>query len=96
MREGYIYILSNKTDSTLYIGVTNNLLRRVQEHKDKIDKTSFSSRYNLSKLLYYEFFDKIEDAIQREKQLKKWSRKKKEFLISTINSKKEDLYETLF
>jgi len=96
MREGYIYILSNKTDSTLYIGVTNNLLRRVQEHKDKIDKNSFSSRYNLSKLLYYEFFDKIEDAIQREKQLKKWSRKKKEFLISTINSKKEDLYETLF
>ena len=87
----FIYILSNKTNTVIYIGVTSNLKKRVWEHKQKVVE-GFTAKYNVNKLVYYEIFDSITVAIQREKQLKADSRKKKELLISTINPKWEDLY----
>ena len=86
----YIYILSNHSNSTLYIGVSGNLEGRLYQHKNKF-VDSFSSRYNLYKLVYYEETKFVEDAIAREKQLKKWSRKKKEALIESINKDWRDL-----
>ena len=86
----YIYILTNKTHSTLYIGVTNNLQRRLYEHQNKLVE-GFTAKYNISKLVYYEVYGDIELAITREKTLKKWSRKKKEELITRFNSDWKDL-----
>ncbi len=88
----FIYILSNKTNSTLYIGVTNDLRRRVWEHKQKMLE-GFSKEYNLGKLVYYEQFDDITQAIEREKQLKKWNREWKERLIRQHNPDWNDLYK---
>ena len=79
----YIYILTNKNKTTLYIGVTNNLTRRLFEHQN-IYK-GFVKRYNCNNLIYYERFCSILTAIAREKQLKKWNRTKKEKLISSAN-----------
>ena len=87
----YVYILSNKKHGTIYIGVTNNLVRRIHEHKEKIIK-SFSQKYDLTKLVYYEVFDSIVDAIAREKNLKNWKREWKVELIEKINPEWEDLY----
>ncbi|KKR72370.1 MAG: Endo/excinuclease amino terminal domain-containing protein [Candidatus Roizmanbacteria bacterium GW2011_GWB1_40_7] len=70
----WIYIITNKSNSTLYIGVTSNLVKRIYEHKNHIVK-GFSSKYNLNKLIYYEQYEQIEEAILREKRLKKWNRK---------------------
>ena len=82
----YIYILTNKNRTVLYIGVTNNLKRRIHEHQNpKVSSKSFSSRYNTVYLVYYEQFFSIRKAIQREKQLKRWSRMKKNRLIATQN-----------
>lgn len=92
-REGWVYILTNKNKTTLYIGVTANLIRRVQEHKNKRNPNSFSSKYNLYFLIYYEHFSDIVEAIMREKQLKNWRRSKKEILIALINPNWEDLWE---
>lgn len=69
----YLYIITNKKDGVLYIGVTNNLERRIFEHKNKLIK-GFSSRYNLNKLIYFEIFQSINEAIKREKNMKKWKR----------------------
>ena len=77
MKPGYIYILTNKNNTTLYVGVTAYLKERIIQHKEKHYKTSFSARYNLNKLVYYETFQMIGDAIGREKQLKAGSRAKK-------------------
>jgi putative endonuclease len=86
MQKGsYIYIMTNQNKTTLYIGVTNDLERRVQEHRTHIHKDSFTAKYNLEKCVYYEIFLDIEQAIAREKQLKRWSRSKKEMLIKRIN-----------
>ncbi|KKS66820.1 MAG: Excinuclease ABC subunit C [Parcubacteria group bacterium GW2011_GWC2_42_6] len=79
----YVYILSNKSN-TLYIGVTNNLQRRLFEHKNKLVK-GFTNRYNLNKLIFYEVFSNPEEAISAEKMIKKWSRVKKINLIKTKN-----------
>ncbi len=87
----YIYILSNKKHGTIYIGVTNNLVKRIHEHKEKIIK-SFSQKYDLTKLVYYEVFDSIVDAIAREKNLKNWKREWKVELIEKMNPEWEDLY----
>jgi putative endonuclease len=87
----YVYILSNKKHGTIYIGVTNNLVRRIHEHKEKIIK-SFSQKYDLTKLVYYEVFDSIVDAIAREKNLKNWKREWKVELIEKMNPEWEDLY----
>ena len=91
MNNYYVYILSNKYNTTLYIGVTNNLVRRVYEHKNKLVQ-GFTSKYNLNKLVYYEQTTSIESAIAREKQLKNFSRAKKEQLIDQINMERIDLY----
>jgi len=89
---GYIYILTNKHHTVLYTGVTNNLSRRVKEHKEKVNK-GFTKRYNVDKLVYYEIFDNIYDAICREKQIKAGSRQKKIDLVNSINSEWKDLIE---
>ncbi|MCL2683060.1 MAG: GIY-YIG nuclease family protein [Bacteroidales bacterium] len=88
---GYIYIMTNDHRTTLYIGVTNDLERRVQEHRTHFHKHSFTAKYNLEKCVYYEYFLNIEQAIKREKQLKKWSRGKKEILINRLNPKWNNL-----
>ena len=93
MKPGFIYIITNKNNTTLYIGVTSNLPNRIIEHKEKRYQNSFSSRYNLDKLVYYEQFQMIGDAIGREKQLKGGNRAAKERLINSINPEWNDLYE---
>ena len=80
----YVYILSNYTNSTLYIGVTNDLKRRIYEHKNKLI-SGFSSKYNVNKLVYFEETTDIKSAIQREKNLKKWKREWKDELIKKNN-----------
>ncbi len=92
---GYIYILTNKNNTVLYTGVTNNLNRRIYEHKEKFIKNSFTAKYNASKLVYFETFQDIEVAIAREKQLKGGSRAKKEALINSINPEWKDLYDEI-
>lgn len=82
--------MTNYLNSTFYIGVTNNLYRRVKEHKDKYNK-GFTSKYNLCKLVYFEISDSIEVAILREKQLKNWKRQWKIDLIQSINTSFKDL-----
>ena len=82
---GYVYIMTNKNRSTLYIGVTNDLCRRVYEHKKHMVKDSFTHKYNLENCIYYEEFPSIGLAIQREKMLKKWNRQKKVDLINKKN-----------
>jgi putative endonuclease len=89
-----IYILTNEFNSVLYTGVTNNLKKRVYEHKEKIN-TGFTSKYNVNKLVYYEHFTNIHDAIAREKQIKAGSRKKKIQLIESLNIQWQDLYESI-
>ena len=88
---GYVYIMTNKNKTTLYIGVTNDLIRRVQEHKKHSIKNSFSHKYNLEYCIYYEEFSYFDIAIKREKELKKWNRKKKEDLINKINPEWKEL-----
>lgn len=81
----YVYILTNKSKTVLYTGVTNDLKRRLQEHKGKLNPNSFTARYNVEFLLYYEHFNWIQLAIAREKEIKDLKRDKKEILINTIN-----------
>jgi len=90
---GYIYILTNKSNSTLYVGVTSDLQKRLFEHINKIYLTSFTSKYNMNKLVYFEGFNRIEEAIAREKQLKGGSRKKKIELINRTNPHWKDLVD---
>jgi putative endonuclease len=92
MKPGFIYILTNKNNTTLYIGVTANLEQRIKQHKAKIDKKSFTARYNVSKLVYYEAFQMIGDAIAREKQLKGGNRAQKIALIESINPEWNELF----
>jgi len=88
-KDYYVYIMSSYR-GTLYIGVTNNLLRRVNEHKEKINE-GFTKKYNCTSLVYYEHFSDIEESIEREKQLKRWRREKKIWLIELMNPKWDDL-----
>ena len=82
----YVYILSNPGRTVLYIGFTENMVRRLQEHIDnKGTKKSFAGKYNCTDIIYYEVYQYVNDAIGREKQLKKWSRSKKELLIKGHN-----------
>ncbi|HPL92931.1 MAG TPA: GIY-YIG nuclease family protein [bacterium] len=94
MRTYYIYIISNFNLTVFYIGVSNNLHRRLIEHREHLNKKSFSAQYNLTKLLYYEDYENIDDAIQREKQLKNWHRDWKLNLIRTINPLFKDLSDS--
>ena len=93
MKAGFIYIITNKNHTTLYIGVTSNLPGRIRQHKQKKYRNSFSARYNLEKLVYWEAFQEIGDAIGREKQLKGGSRQKKLDLINARNPDWLDLYD---
>ena len=88
--QGVVYILTNTWNTTLYTGVTRDLRRRVAEHKLHLNK-GFSSKYNTDKLVYYEAYDRLEDAIHREKQLKKWHRDWKEKAINDFNPEWRDL-----
>lgn len=90
----FIYILTNKNNSVLYIGVTNNLTRRIYEHKEKL-APGFSNDYQLSKLVYYEVFPSITQAIEREKALKNWHRDWKNRLITKQNPSWKDLYQEI-
>jgi len=94
VKGGYVYIMSNKRDGTLYIGVTSSLSRRVWEHRQGIID-GFTKRYGLKRLVYYEPYDDIRNALQREKNLKHWPRAWKLSLIHEANPDWEDLYEQL-
>src|SRR5579872_5501543 len=93
-QEYYIYLLTNKSLNVLYTGVTNHIIRRIYEHKIKAVE-GFTKKYNVDRLVYYEVYPEINDAIAREKQIKGWSRKKKVALINQMNPEWQDLYEEL-
>lgn len=94
MKEYYIYILASKRNGTLYIGVTNNLIRRIYEHKQNLID-GFSKKYNVHILVYFEAMTNIETAITREKQLKRWDRDWKITLIEKSNPQWKDLYHDI-
>ena len=91
---GYTYIMANKPNGTIYVGVTSNLIKRVYEHKNHVVQ-GFTDKYNVDKLVYYEQTADIETAIAREKQLKGWLRAKKIKLIESINPHWQDLYDDI-
>jgi putative endonuclease len=93
MKSYYVYILSSPT-GTLYIGFTNDLIRRVYEHKEKLVE-GFTEKYDVHRLLYYEEYGDVNEARDRERQLKGWRRKKKLDLIRTVNPKFIDLYDEI-
>jgi putative endonuclease len=95
MKPGFVYIITNKNHTVLYTGVTSNLPNRIIEHIEKHHPDSFSARYNVTKLVYYEQSQMIGDAIGREKQIKAGSRAKKIALINSINPEWNDLYEEI-
>jgi putative endonuclease len=93
-KQYYIYILTNKNNTVLYTGVTNDLKRRVYEHKTKLHE-GFTKKYNVDKLVYYEVFEDSYNTIAREKQIKGGSRQKKINLINGMNEAWKDLYDNL-
>lgn len=94
MKQSYIYIMTNHTNTTLYVGVTDNLIKRVYQHKNKLTP-GFTSKYNITKLVCYEIFEDIAEAIKREKQIKGGSRQDKLDLITKDNPDFKDLYEEI-
>jgi len=90
----FVYILTNKYNNVMYIGVTNNLVRRMFEHKNKLTD-GFTKKYNLNKLVYYEVSEDIETAIKREKQIKNWHRDWKMNLINQVNPEWQDLSQSI-
>ena len=93
--EYYVYMLTNSHKNLLYTGITNDLVRRVYEHKHHLDKGSFTDRYNIEYLVYYESTSDVTAAIEREKQIKGWNRKRKDKLIASKNPNWEDLYQEI-
>ena len=91
----YVYILTNKRNTVLYTGVTNDLVRRVYEHKNHANPISFTAKYNVHKLVYFEETNDVKAAIEREKQIKSWPRSKKIGLIYEYNPKFYDLYDRI-
>jgi putative endonuclease len=91
MRKFFVYILANKKNGTLYTGVTDNLLRRMIEHKEKLN-VGFTSKYGIDKLVYYETYKYADEAIRREKNIKKWKRDWKIELIEMNNKEWKDLF----
>ena len=91
----YVYILSNRTGTTIYVGVTGDLIRRVYEHKHHMDKGSFTDKYDVTRLVYFEATSDVRAAIAREKQIKGWNRARKNKLVATMNPKWEDLYDSI-
>ncbi len=90
----YVYMMTNERDTVIYTGVTNDLKKRVFEHKEKLAK-GFTKKYNVTKLVYYEVFDSIENAIMREKQIKSGTRQRKIDSINRTNKEWRDLYQEL-
>ena len=93
MRQYYVYILSSRS-KVLYIGVTNDLIKRVWEHQQELVE-GFSKKYKVKSLVYYEMTSDVESAIAREKQLKNWRREKKEYLITQMNPEWKDLFSLI-
>ena len=91
----YVYILTNTHKSVVYTGITNDLIRRVYEHKNNLDQGSFTAQYNIDKLVYYEVTSDVNAAIEREKQIKGWNRKRKNKLIESKNPNWVDLYNAI-
>ena len=91
----YVYILTNKYRNVLYTGVTNDLLRRVYEHRNHLDKGSFTDRYNITRLVYFEHTNDVRAALEREKQIKSWNRARKEQLVESQNPTWADQYPSL-
>ena len=94
MKNYYVYILTTKNNKLLYVWVTNNIIRRVYEHKNKVVEW-FTAKYNINKLVYYEETKDINSAIKREKELKWWLRIKKDSLINGFNPERSDLYDNI-
>ena len=92
MNKYYVYMMSNISNTVLYTGVTNDLERRIVEHRTP-DEKSFTTRYNCHKLVYFEEFSSIVEAISREKQIKSWNRKRKNLLVERVNPNWIDLME---
>ncbi len=92
-RKYYVYILTNWNNRVLYVGLTNDLFRRMHEHKNKV-VSGFTKRYNLNKLVYYQETSDVLSAITREKEIKKWRRQKKNDLVSSMNPEWKDLSES--
>ena len=91
----YIYILSNSNKNVIYTGVTNDLVRRVYEHKNHADPKSFTSKYKVEKLVYFEETNDVKAALEREKKIKSWSRDRKTDLVFEMNPHWVDLYNQL-
>jgi len=91
----YVYILSNVTGTVIYTGVTNDLIRRVYEHKYNLLPNSFTAKYSVHKLVYFEQTNSNYAAISREKQIKSWKRKRKNELVESLNPDWKDLYESI-
>jgi len=94
MKQPCVYMITNRNNTTLYIGVTSNLVQRVYQHKSKLIK-GFSAKYNVEKLVYFELFEDMENAITREKRLKVWKRDWKNRIINEVNPSWRDLYPGL-
>ena len=94
-RDYFVYILTNRYSKVLYVGSTNDLCRRIYEHKHCLYKNSFTDKYNVTKLVYYELVGDMPDARHREWLLKRWRREWKVKLIKSINPKWKDLYESI-
>ena len=92
---GYTYIMTNKSNTVLYVGATADLVNRVFIHRNRLDSNSFTARYRVTKLVYYEFWDDLEDAFIREKQIKNMHRKDKIILISDFNPGWKDLFKEI-
>ena len=90
MHNYYVYIMTNKNNKVIYVGMTNNLIRRIYEHKNKLVK-GFTKRYNICKLVYFEHTYEVDAAIRREKEIKKWRREKKNKLVESLNPHWNDL-----
>jgi len=94
-RGGYVYVLSNEKDTATYVGVTADLLIRISQHKNKDNPHSHTAKYNITKLVYYQGFHHIEEAIAEEKRIKGMSRKKKYLLISAMNPEWKDISDLM-
>jgi len=92
---GYVYIMTNKWNKVLYVGVTSNLLVRVRQHNQKLNRNSFTTKYQVYKLVYYAWFPTIVEAIAKEKRIKGGNRLKKEQLVNSMNPGWVDLAKTL-
>ena len=91
----YVYIMVNENNHVIYVGITNDLVRRVCEHKNHLDKGSFTDRYNVEKLVYFEITSDVNSAISREKQIKGWNRNRKNKLVEKINPNWDDIYDSI-